>query len=114
MKILIVDDETLILELLKIMLSDYNVIGAVNGREAVEKYKESKPDIVFMDIMMPVMDGIEATKEILKIDSEAKVIAVTAYAKTKGKEMLEAGALDIIEKPFDPEDVKNIIKSNLG
>ncbi|WP_456370155.1 response regulator [Geoglobus sp.] len=61
---------------------------------------ELKPDIVLMDILMPEMDGITATKAIKEIDRNAKILAITAYASSKGKEMLEVGALDVIEKPI--------------
>jgi CheY-like chemotaxis protein len=100
MRVLIVEDDITLLEVIKLMLSDYEVILAANGREAVEKYRIYKPDIVLMDIVMPDMSGIEATKEILKMDPNAKILAITAFAVHKGKEMLEAGALEIIEKPF--------------
>ncbi len=113
MKILVVDDEIMLIGLLELMLSDYEVIGATNGREAVEKYKEWRPDMVLMDIMMPLMDGIEATREILKMDRNAKVLAVTAYANGKSKEIMEAGALEIIEKPFTRELLGNTIKKYL-
>ena len=110
MKILIADDERDIIEILEFMLSEYEIISAKNGKEAVEKYKQFKPDVVLMDIVMPLMDGIEATREILKIDSGAKVLAQTAYANTKGKDILEAGALDVIEKPFDFKKLQDTIK----
>jgi YesN/AraC family two-component response regulator len=69
-------------EILKIMLRDYKIIEASNGKEAVELYKKEKPDLVLMDIMMPVMSGIDAVKEIKKIDPNAKIVAITAYAST--------------------------------
>lgn len=113
MKILVVDDEIMIIELLKDMLSNCEVVGAMNGKEAVEKYKELRPDIVLMDIMMPLMDGIEATREISKMNRNAKILAVTAYADSKGEEILKAGALGIIEKPFTLQLLSNTIKKYL-
>ena len=99
-KVLIVDDDQIVLEVLKMMLSEYySVVTASNGREAVEVYKRQKPDIVLMDILMPKMDGIEATRVIKLMDPDARILAITAYASHKGAEMLRAGALDIIEKP---------------
>ncbi|ADC64433.1 response regulator receiver protein [Ferroglobus placidus DSM 10642] len=100
-KVLVVDDDLILLDLLKMMLSEYyEVITATNGEEAIELYKKHKPDIVLMDILMPKMDGITATKIIKSIDPNAVVLAITAYAPHKGKEMLKAGAVDIIEKPI--------------
>lgn len=100
-KVLIVDDDPMVREVLEIMLSGYyEVIPASNGKEAVRLYRELKPDIVLMDILMPEMDGITATKAIKEIDRNAKILAITAYASSKGKEMLEVGALDVIEKPI--------------
>ncbi len=105
-KVLVVDDDLIILDLLKMMLSEYyEVITATNGEEAIEMYRKYKPDIVLMDILMPKMDGITATKMIKSMDPKAKILAITAYAPHKGKEMLEAGALDIIEKPIRKADL---------
>ncbi|RLI74936.1 response regulator [Archaeoglobales archaeon] len=110
MKVLIVEDDIALLEALKLMLSNFDVEIAVNGKDAIEKYKSFKPDIVLMDIVMPEISGIEATREILKMDGNAKVLAITAFAKHKGKEMLEAGALEIIEKPFSKSELIERIK----
>lgn len=100
-KVLIVDDDPMVREVFEIMLSGYyEVISASNGKEAVRLYRELKPDIVLMDILMPEMDGITATKAIKTIDPNARILAITAYASSKGKEMLEVGALDVIEKPI--------------
>jgi CheY-like chemotaxis protein len=114
-KVLIVDDDQIVLEVLKMMLSDYyDVITASNGKEAVELYKRQKPDIVLMDILMPKMDGIEATRIIKLIDPDAKILAITAYASHKGKEMQKAGALDIIEKPVRKMELVEKIEKYLG
>jgi len=114
MKILVVDDDMVMRDLLKIILKDYEVYEAENGREAVEIYKKVKPDIVLMDVLMPNMDGIEATKEILKIDPNAKIVGITAFASHKGKELLEAGAKEIIEKPFTRKKIIETIKKYSG
>ena len=113
MKILVADDEVLLIELTRLMLSDYDVISATNGIEAVERYKEYTPDMVLMDIRMPLMDGVEATKEIMKIDPNAKILAVTACAHTRAKEVLDAGVLEIIEKPFDLQHLINTVEKYL-
>jgi two-component system response regulator/two-component system chemotaxis response regulator CheY len=93
------------------MLYDFNLRMATNGMEAVEKFKSFEPDIVLMDIVMPVIDGIEATKEILRINKEAKVIAITAYERQRGMEMIRAGAVGILEKPFRKKDLIELINN---
>jgi CheY-like chemotaxis protein len=100
MRILVVDDDYAMRDLLKLMLKDYEVYEAENGREAIEVFRSTRPDIVLMDIMMPEMDGIAATQELLKMDSNTVIIGVTAFASHKGREILKAGARDVIEKPF--------------
>ena len=112
--VLIVEDDDSVMEVLKIMLSDrYTVIEARNGREAIEIYRAYKPDIVLMDVVMPELDGIAATREIKKIDPSAKIIGVTAYAKKKAKELIEAGALEVLEKPFSRKDIVSAIEKHL-
>ncbi|WP_202320752.1 response regulator [Archaeoglobus neptunius] len=100
-RILVVEDDLAVLEALKLMLEErYEVVVAVNGKEAVALFERFKPDIILMDIAMPEMDGVAATKEILKRDPDAIVLCITAFKAHRGKEMLEAGAKEIIEKPF--------------
>ncbi len=113
-RVMVVDDEIAMREILKIMLKDYEIIEATNGREAVALYAKEKPDIVLMDIMMPIMNGIEATREIKKIDPKAKIIAITAYASTKGDKILEAGADYILRKPFTRKEVVRVIEEILS
>jgi len=109
-KVLVVDDEPEIREILSIFLKDYEVIEASNGAEVVEAYKKYKPDVVIMDIVMPIMDGISATKKIKEIDPDAKIVALTAFAVSKGKDMLNAGAVELLEKPFTKTKIKEIIE----
>ncbi|MCQ4153920.1 MAG: response regulator [Archaeoglobales archaeon] len=113
-RILIVDDDPSIREIVKIMLKDYEVIEASNGREAVIIYKNLNPDIVLMDISMPEMDGVEATKEIMKINPKAVVIGLTAFSRTRGSELLSAGAVGIINKPFTRKILKETIERFLA
>ncbi len=113
-RVMVVDDEIAMREILKIMLKDFEVIEATNGREAVEIYKKEKPDIVLMDIMMPIMNGIEATREIKKLDPNAKVVAITAYASSKGEKIVDAGADYILRKPFTRREVVKVIEDILG
>ncbi len=113
-RVLIVDDAAFMRMLLKDIISKagFEVVGeAANGKEAVEKYKELKPDIVTMDITMPEMNGIEAVKEIKKIDPEAKIIMVSAMGQQAMViEAIQAGARDFIVKPFQPARVIEALK----
>jgi len=88
------------------------VIGeASNGVEAIEKYKELSPDVVTMDIVMPLLSGIEAVKEIIKYDSGAKIVMCSALGQDSLiMEAIESGAKDFIVKPFKAEKVLEIIK----
>lgn len=112
-KILIVDDSRTSRKILKGILENagYEVIGeATNGQEGYERYVELKPDIVTMDITMPVLDGIEALKKIKAEYPEAKVVMVTAAGqKTKMVEAVQNGANEFVSKPFEPEQLKTII-----
>ncbi|MET1123901.1 MAG: response regulator [Archaeoglobaceae archaeon] len=109
LRILVADDDDGIREVLKVMLKEYEVFEATDGVEAVNLYKAARPDVVFMDIFMPRLDGIEATKEIIKIDPNAVIIGITAFARSKKEEMLKAGAKDVIEKPFTRKKLKEVI-----
>lgn len=117
-KILIVDDSRTSRKILKGILENegYEVIGeATNGQEGYEKYAELKPDLVTMDITMPVLDGIESLKKIKEEFSEAKVVMVTAAGqKTKMVEAVQNGANEFVSKPFDPEQLKMIIEKVVG
>lgn len=82
------------------------VADAKNGREAVEKYIECKPDIVTMDITMPDMTGIEALKKIREIDPKAKIVMISAMGQEKMvKEAILSGAKNFIVKPFKEEHI---------
>lgn len=117
-KILIVDDEEDILELLDYNLSKegFQVFRANNGRDAVEVADKEKPDIILLDIMMPVMDGIQACQEIRKIGDlkDAYIIFLTArieeYSEIAG---FSAGADDYISKPIKPGALVSRIKTVL-
>ncbi len=117
-KILIVDDAAFMRMMIKDILEKhgYEVVGeAADGAEAVEKYKELKPDLVTMDITMPEMDGIQALKEIRKIDSDAKVIMCSAMGQQAMViDAIQAGAKDFIVKPFQADRVIEAIKKTLG
>lgn len=108
-KILIVDDEPAMREVMRVILNNFNVMEASNGYEAIRICEEFKPDLVLMDIMMPRMDGIEATQKILEKYPGTKIVAVTAYKTHKGEAMLEAGAVDILEKPFRRKQLEELV-----
>ncbi|AAU18745.1 response regulator [Bacillus sp. GX] len=109
-KILVVDDAMFMRTMIKNLLksnSEFEVIGeAENGVEAIQKYKELQPDIVTLDITMPEMDGLEALKEIIKIDSSAKVVICSAMGQ-QGMvlDAIKGGAKDFIVKPFQADRV---------
>ena len=112
-KILIVDDSKTSRRFLRNMLEEagHQIVGeAVNGQEGIDKYKQLKPDLVTMDITMPVLDGIEAVGEIMEYDADAKVIMVTAAGqKTNMVEALKRGAADFIQKPFESEVILKVV-----
>ncbi|WP_408956088.1 response regulator [Natroniella sp. ANB-PHB2] len=116
--VLVVDDAQFMRTMLKKLIEDngYEVVDeAVNGEEAVEKYKETNPDLVTMDITMPKMDGIEAIKKIKEYDSNADVIVCSAMGqKPMVVESLEVGAKDFIVKPIKPEKVKDSLDNILA
>lgn len=108
-RILIVDDSRTSRKILMGLLQEagHEVIGeAVDGQDGVNKYQELKPDLVTLDITMPVMDGLEALSKITEFDSSAKVIMVTAAGQqSKMVEAIKNGASDFVTKPFEKEDV---------
>lgn len=107
--VLIVDDELFIVELYRdiLQLRGYRVVGmAFDGEEAIKKYTASqdKPDVVIMDHRMPVMNGVEATKEIMRLNPHQKIIFVSADILVE-KEAREAGASEFLPKPFRMDDL---------
>ncbi|MFV8828811.1 response regulator [Alkalihalobacterium sp. APHAB7] len=107
--VLVVDDAAFMRMMIKDILSknDFDVVGeAANGQEAVEKYKELKPDIVTMDITMPEKDGIEALRDIKDINPNAKVIMCSAMGQQAMViDAIQSGAKDFIVKPFQADRV---------
>ena len=103
--VLVVDDAKFMRMTLKNMLNNtsYKIVGeAENGEEAIEQYRILQPDLVTMDITMPVMDGLNAAKLILAEFPAAKIIMCSAMGQQKMViEAIEAGAKDFIVKPFD-------------
>lgn len=113
-RILIVDDSRTSRKILRGILENagYEIVAeATNGQEGYDKYVELKPDVVTMDVTMPVLDGIEALKKIVGDYPDAKVVMVTAAGqKTKLVEAVQNGAKEFVTKPFDPEQLKVIIE----
>ena len=104
LKVLVVDDSKPARDLIKKILLGYDCIiagEAENGKEAVSFYKEFMPDLVTMDINMPEMNGLDAIKEIKKIDSSAVIITISSFYY-KEKEAINSGAASFIKKPFQP------------
>ena len=116
--ILIVDDAAFMRMMIKDILSKngYNVAGeAENGKIAVDKYNEVKPDLVLMDITMPEMDGIQALKAIKGNDPNAQVIMCSAMGQQAMViESIQAGAKDFIVKPFQQDRVLEAVKKVVG
>ena len=113
--ILICDDEEDIVFALKIYLKnpDYCFFEAHNGKEALDIIKEQHMDILLLDLMMPIMDGLTAMKEIRKV-SNLPIIILTAKGESIDKIMgFDEGADDYITKPFDPIDVKNRVSAQI-
>jgi|DewCreStandDraft_4_1066084.scaffolds.fasta_scaffold01656_25 two-component system chemotaxis response regulator CheY len=108
-RILLVDDALFMRTTLRKILegAQYEIAGeAENGQDAVEKYRSLKPDLVLMDITMPVMDGLEAARTIRSEDPNATIVMCTALGQQNlVVEALKAGARDYIVKPFEPSRV---------
>lgn len=117
-RVLIVDDAIFMRNMIKDIFNDdqYEIVGeAANGVEAVEKYKELKPDLITMDIVMPFKSGIEATREILSFDKSALIVMCSALGQESlVMEAIEAGAADFVVKPFKPEDVQRVVQKALS
>lgn len=114
-KILVVDDDKNICELLRLYLvkEGYSVTMAHDGQEALTAFDKLHPDLVLLDVMMPVMDGITATAKIREF-SNAPIILLTAKSETEDKVLgLNVGADDYITKPFVPVEVLARVRSQL-
>jgi two-component system chemotaxis response regulator CheY len=116
--ILIVDDAAFMRMMIKDILSKngYTIAGeAENGKIAVDKYSETKPDLVLMDITMPEMDGIQALKAIKGSDPSATIIMCSAMGQQAMViEAIQSGAKDFIVKPFQAERVLEAVKKAIG
>jgi len=118
-RVLIVDDAMFMRNMLRDLFSrqsDYEVVGeAANGQEAIEKYRELSPDLVTMDIVMPLKSGIEALQEIVSADRNARVIMCSALGQEALiLEAVTAGAKDFIVKPFQETKVLEVVRRVMG
>ena len=117
-KILVGDDSILARKQLKDILTEFggtNFIEAANGQDAIDKYNQEHPDIVFLDIVMPVKDGIAATSEIMNANKSAIIIIVSSIGtKDQLKSAIEAGAKDFIQKPFSKDQIKQIVDARFS
>lgn len=116
-RVLLVDDAQVVRLMLKRIFTEagYEIAGeAVSGTQAVERYREFMPDLVIMDITMPEMKGIEAVKEIMSMDPNAKIIMCSSIgSKAKVIEAVEAGAKNYILKPFEAQKVLDVVSAVL-
>ena len=116
--ILIVDDAAFMRMMIKDILTKngYNVVAeAENGLKAIDKYNETKPDLVLMDITMPEMDGLQALKKIKGADANAKIIMCSAMGQQAMViDSIQSGAKDFIVKPFQAERVLEAVKKAIG
>jgi len=118
LKVLIADDALFMRNLLKDILTKvgYSVVAeATNGEEAVALYRKHQPDLVTMDIVMPLKSGIEALEEIIKEDPYARIVMCSALGQESlVLEAVQAGAKDFIVKPFKEERVVEVVKRICG
>ncbi len=112
-KVLIVEDYEDTRDFMKFLLESYGyqVIVAADGIEAIDRVKHQHPDLILMDISLPIVDGLTATRAIREFDKDSNVpiIAVTAFGKSFYKKAIEAGCNDLIDKPVDFDVLEPIL-----
>lgn len=117
-KILLVEDYTDVRRMMSICLrhGGYEVIEAADGYEALELAVEERPDLVLMDIALPVLDGIQATRAIREHDelADMPIIAVTAYGKFYEEKALDAGCNQVIQKPLHLDDLHPLVEQYIS
>lgn len=118
-KILLVDDEAFIIRSLQFVLkkTGHDIATAANGEEAIEKAKAEKPDLMFLDIMMPKKDGFEVCKEIKGSEETKNIYIVMLTAKGRDQDRqkgIELGANEFLTKPFVPSQILTLVKKVLG
>ena len=117
-RVLLVEDETDLRKMMKILLElhGYDVLEAADGYEAVEKALEEGPDLILMDIAMPVMDGIASARTIRRHEElrSVPIVAVTAYGDFYSQRARSAGCTDVIQKPLDFAQLKPMVERYLN
>ena len=116
-KILVVDDEPEFCGLLSNVLTEmgYEVSTAVGGWQGLARIRENPPDILFLDIKMPQMDGLECLRRIRKIKRKFVVVVMTGYGDVKSaREAMRLGADEFISKPFDLDDLRRLVNELVG
>jgi len=113
--ILVAEDTDSNFALISILLrKEYNIIRAMNGKEAIQLYEEIHPDLILMDIQMPVLNGLDATRKIREIDKLIPIIALTAFAFESDKlAFMDAGGSLYMSKPIDAYELKAVVRDNL-
>lgn len=118
MKVVVSDNSVLMRKKLRDMIATMGfgqIYEATNGQQVVDLYKEHHPQLVFMDILMPIKTGVEATAELMCYDQQAYIVIVSPETITnKLQEAIQAGARDFLKKPIKEEAVKEIVKHYLG
>ncbi len=114
-RILVCDDSILARKSLCAVLDSFgykNIHEVNNGEDAVKYCKENKPELIFLDIVMPIKDGVTATKEIMGDNPDSKIIIVSSVGtQTHIKEAIKAGAKDFIQKPLDEDLLKQVLEN---
>ena len=114
-KILVCDDSILARKSLSSMLNNFgytDISEVSNGEDAVKYCKENRPDLIFLDIVMPVKDGVTATSEIMADNPSSKIIIVSSVGtQTHIKEAIKEGAKDFIQKPLDEDLLKQVLEN---
>jgi DNA-binding response OmpR family regulator len=116
-KVLIVDDEPDVLLLLRVNLeaAGYQTVLAADGETALNRIDDSQPDVVLLDIMMPVMDGWGVLRALSERDGGPRVVVVSAKSSDRDiVRALTSGALDYVTKPFDPDDLVDIVARTIS
>ena len=114
-KVLVVDDSAVTArQLAKIVeaIPGFTVAAiAANGTDGIKLYERHKPDLVFLDVVMPILNGMECLRAIIQLDTNAKVVVVSSLGdvERKEEEALRLGALSVINKPFEAKKVADVI-----
>lgn len=112
-KILIIDDSQVARRMLKTCIpknNGYEIFEAIDGQDGIDKYKEVKPDIVFMDLTMPVLNGYKAIEMIMEMDNSAVIIVTTADIQPKSiSRAMALGAFTVLKKPAKASSIQDAI-----